>query len=127
MTQKIDFGDVGVKIGDEIVLTQRPDVEIVVGSGAGVPGNGGTLVYYKDRRTEGLFSITLMTKKLLGDEFPPDADIFSLWTYNGRTLRELYNEQSASRKLTGFTFRKIRITKYHIIKLLRKFRISKWQ
>jgi len=90
MNNRIDFGDIGIKIGDEIVFDKQPEIVFVVCSGNGTPGNGGTLIRPK-HSTENLnSSIKYITKRLLGDRFTEDLDIFKLWSHKGETLRSIY-------------------------------------
>ena len=89
MNDKIDFGTIGVKIGDIIVFKNTKN-KYKVGSGAGVPGNGGTLIQWG---TEGLRSIKSATRQLMGTEYKEEADLFSMWTFNGRTLRDLHEKR----------------------------------
>ena len=91
MDEKIDFGTIGVKIGD-IITFQGNDTLFSVTSGNGTPGNGGTLIGYADYSIVGSFSIRYLTKRLLGVELTDDIDVFELWSYKGRTLRSIYNE-----------------------------------
>jgi len=91
MDEKIDFGTIGIKIGD-IITFQGNDTLFSVASGRGIPGNGGTLIRYADERILMSFSIRYLTKRLLGTELPDDIDVFELWSYKGRTLRSIYDE-----------------------------------
>jgi len=89
MNDKIDFGTIGVKIGDMIVFEPQKK-EYNVGSGDGTPGNGGTLIQWE---TEGLRSIKSATRHLMGTDYREEADLFSMWTFNGRTLRDLHEKR----------------------------------
>lgn len=90
MEEKIDFGTVGIKIYDRVTFIETGDV-FIVGSGRGVPGNGGTLLGYENNPAKGLFSIRCITKLLQGQRFNNNIDLFELWTYEGRTLRSMHN------------------------------------
>lgn len=93
MNNKIDFGSIGIKIGD--IITYEPlKKEFKVGSGAGVPGNGGTLIYWPEEGNHELASLRYATRYLMKNEFHEDADIFILWTYNGETLRNIHNRNT---------------------------------
>ena len=96
MNDTIDFGTIGLKIGDTIIFEPSKS-EYKVGSGTGVPGNGGTLIQWE---TGILRSIKSATGALMGKEFNEDSDLFSLWTFKGRTLRELH-ENNSIRKIKG--------------------------
>lgn len=90
MVKEIDFGDIGIKIGDEIVFIPSDEVFNVC-SGDGTPGNGGTLISKKDDHV--LFTIKSITKKLLGDSYSEDIDVFSLFKFSGKNLRDIYNDK----------------------------------
>jgi hypothetical protein len=91
---RIDFGDVGLKIGDTINFVEKPEIIFIVGSGDGTPGNGGSLIRYKNRKKIGSYSIRYMTKKLLKlENLPEDIDVWEYWTHRGKTLRQIYNER----------------------------------
>lgn len=85
MNDKIDFGTIGLKIGD-IIIFELTKKKYIVSSGNGIPGNGGTLIQWG---TEGLRTIKSATRYLMGPEYIEEADLFSMWSYNGRTLRDL--------------------------------------
>lgn len=94
MNSKIDFGTIGVKIGDTIIF-EHTKTKYIVGSGEGTPGNGGTLIIWE---TEGLRSIKSATRHLMGTEYNEDLDLFSLWTFKGQTLRDLYKKNNHAEK-----------------------------
>ncbi len=94
MSDMIDFGDVGIKIGDVIVFAATGD-KFVVCSGEGVPGNGGTLVKYADSSLSGLHSIRSLARKLMGDSFSEEVDVFEKFRFNSESLRKIYNEKRA--------------------------------
>ena len=75
MQEKIDFGTVGVKIGD-IIKFQGNDIFFEVASGNGTPGNGGTLIRYADGSIIGSFSIRYLTRRLMKTELTEDIDVF---------------------------------------------------
>ena len=91
-TRYIDFGTLGLKIGDEICF--KPTGEIFhVGSGNGTPGNGGTLIRLprpEPRSGGSLFSIRALTRLLRDGNLPYELDVYDLWTYKGKTFREIY-------------------------------------
>lgn len=70
---KIDFGTIGIKIGDTINFIRDPSITYKVGSGNGTPDNGGTLLIDEDNGS--LSSITVITKKLMGKDFNTDMDV----------------------------------------------------
>lgn len=86
MNEKIDFGTIGVKIGDTITF-EPCKKEYLVGSGTGVPGNGGTLIQWENGE---LRSIRNATRILMGNDFNEESDLFTMWTFKGHTLRELH-------------------------------------
>mgnify|MGYP001337758442 CR=1 FL=1 len=89
MNIKTDFGTIGIKIGD--IITFEPlKKEFKVGSGDGVPGNGGTMIYWREEGNHELASLRYATRYLMKEAFQEDADIFALWTYNGQTLRDIH-------------------------------------
>ena len=88
MHEKIDFGTIGIKIGD-IITFQPANEKYMVGSGNGTPGNGGTLLI--DPKNKSLSSLLFVTKYLLDEEFNYNIDIFQLWYYKGQSLRALHN------------------------------------
>lgn len=98
MTDKnrIDFETLRLPIGEEIVFRPTGDVRRV-GSGCGVPGNGGSLIRALDI-TEGAWSIRYMTRVMLGDDYRPDIDPWSLWEYNGETLMDRFNRIHVAQK-----------------------------
>lgn len=91
MYDKINFGTIGIKIGD-IIFFEYNKKEYTVASGKGLPDNGGTLIQWSNENSQGSMSLTLATKKLLGHEYNEKRDLFSMWTYDGKTLRELHNK-----------------------------------
>jgi len=98
MTDKnrIDFGTVGLGMGEEIVFTPT-GFTCMVGSGIGIPGNGGSLVKVLEKRGE-RWSIRAMTRQLLGDELASDLDPWALWEHQGETLRSRYERHMKSRQ-----------------------------
>ncbi|MBU1053044.1 MAG: hypothetical protein KKC46_04340 [Proteobacteria bacterium] len=92
MKEKIDFGDVGIKIGDLVIFSETGD-QFYIGSGKGVLGNGGGLLSYADESYTGLHSIRLITKRYLGGKFDDNIDEYELFTYEGKTLRQIYNDK----------------------------------
>ena len=90
---KIDFGTIGIKIGDRITFQNNSQVFLVAS------GNGGTLIKHEKMKGLGLFSLKLITRRLMGGIIPEEVDIFSLWTYKGKTLRSLHERNISNRKL----------------------------
>lgn len=88
MDEKIDFGTIGVKI-DDVIVFEPAKKNYKVGSGAGVPGNGGTFIQWKPGE---LWTIKCATRTLMGTGFKEESDLFSMWTFNGRTLRDLHEK-----------------------------------
>jgi len=86
---RIDFGTVGLPGGTEIVFTQTGETHCV-GSGIGVPGNGGSLIRVTGDNSE-YTTILGMTRRLLGGEF--SGDPWALWEYGGETLRDRYKRR----------------------------------
>jgi hypothetical protein len=84
--EKIDFGVLGLKIGDQISFCQTGE-EFVVASGNGTPGNGGTLVLAPMFFPEGPCSLALLTKRLLGGA--PALDVLALWKWQDLFLNHL--------------------------------------
>lgn len=91
MYDKIDFGTIGIRI-DDVIVFESNKKKYKVASGIGVPGNGGCLIQCTENGIQSLMSIKVVTKKLMGHEYDEECDLFSLWTYNGHTLRALYNK-----------------------------------
>jgi hypothetical protein len=90
--QYTDFGTLGLKIDDEICFSPSGQI-YKVGSGNGTPGNGGTLIYNPDPEGCGRYSIRAITRRLLNGELPDELDIYQLWTYQGKTFREIFEEK----------------------------------
>jgi hypothetical protein len=89
----IHFGLMGIKIGDVIKFIPTGE-EFKVNSGNGTPENGGDLIINKKILGEGSYSIRLATKRLLGECFNENADIFEFWEFEGKTLRVMYDEKA---------------------------------
>ncbi len=85
----IHFGDLGLKIGDEITFI-KDNKKFIVSSGNGTPDNGGTLVRYPEQGTNNLYCLRYMSRRLLADEFEETEDIFERWEYKGITLRKMW-------------------------------------
>ena len=58
-------------------------------SGNGTPGNGGLLLRKEGSLKDFLYSLTLVTQRLLGKRYRSNMDIFDWWSYKGKTLREM--------------------------------------
>jgi hypothetical protein len=89
---KIDFGDIGLKPGD-VIQSYFNGETYAVASGAGIPGNGGTLVENPDKKEGGLISLRLLTRRKMGNDFEEDMYIFQLYTFRGKQLRTIYQEK----------------------------------
>ena len=90
---KIDFGSVGLRIGDEIRFIHSSDERFVVTCGIGIPGDGGTFVKPFKKQEESVnYSLKGMTKRLLKVSVLPDVDIWQMWEYKGKNLRTIYEE-----------------------------------
>lgn len=88
----IDFGTIGLKIGDKITFNKGNKL-FLVASGKGIPGNGGTLVCYPGRYDGNMFTLHCITHRLMGNEYSKAEDIYELWEYRGETLRSIYNNK----------------------------------
>lgn len=97
---EINFGYIGLKIDDEVMFIPKKRM-FRVGSGDGIPGEGGILLYdpffindhSKFKREfevyPDLFSIQWITRRI-APEYLTNCDLWSYWSYEGITLRELY-------------------------------------
>jgi hypothetical protein len=94
MNERINFGDLDFNLGDKITFLPQPEIDFEVAS-----AKGGTLVRYSDGRVDSdvneevLYAIRLLTRRLMGDDFSDDLDIYELWTYQDKTLRAIYLEK----------------------------------
>lgn len=93
--EKIHFGTLGLKKGDTITFIPTGE-EIRVSSGQGTPDNGGTLVRFPDNRDDASYSIRAMTRRLAGDRFNEDADVWRLWQYQDEDLRSRHLRMKTS-------------------------------
>ncbi|MEI6090827.1 MAG: hypothetical protein WCR42_10275 [bacterium] len=93
-SNRINFSTIGLKIGDEILFENDPKQAFDVGCGDGNPRYRGSQVLYKED-TSGSFSLKLVTRKLMGEKFNDEIDIFEPWTYKGHTLRAIFEENKA--------------------------------
>jgi hypothetical protein len=87
--ENIHFGLIGIKIGDIIEFMPTGD-KFKVASGNGTPQNGGTLVENKKVLGTVLFDIKSATRRLLGERFDEEVDLWETWEFEGKSLRELY-------------------------------------
>jgi hypothetical protein len=87
---EINFGSIGLKIGDLITITGNGQEFIVASEG------GGTLIRYYDDEPRTpflqLFSLRRMTRMLINDEIDHVPDIFELWQHEGRSLRNIFQQ-----------------------------------
>lgn len=84
--REIHFGTLRIPMREMITFT-RTGAQYMVASGTGRPENGGTLLAVPG---EGLFSIRLLTRRLMCKEFEEDGDVWALWEYKGETLRDIF-------------------------------------
>ena len=88
MREQLDFGKLGLKAGDCITLVSTGHVVMVAASADGSV-TGSTLVRYCRSDEHVLWTLSAITRRILGTDFDPRADIWSLWLWRGHTLREL--------------------------------------
>ncbi|MBN1461457.1 MAG: hypothetical protein JXA57_18165 [Armatimonadetes bacterium] len=89
MAYPIDFGSLGLDIGDVIVHVSGPR-RYVVCSGRRPPGiGGGTLLRPVDGPGNILYSLRCMTRRIEGQPTEND-DIWLRWLYRGQTLRAIH-------------------------------------
>lgn len=93
--EKIHFGTLGLKTGDMITFIPTGE-DICVASGEGIPDNGGMLVRFPDNRDDVSYSIRAMTRRLAGDRFNEDADVWRLWQYQDEDLRSRHLRMKTS-------------------------------
>ena len=91
--ENIHFGLIGIKIGDIIRFKPTGD-KFKVASGNGTPENGGDLISSEQILGTDLFSIKLATRRLLGKQFKEQADLWKMWEFKGKTLKELYDRKA---------------------------------
>jgi hypothetical protein len=84
--REIHFGTLRIPMCEMITFTGT-GAHYMVASGTGRPENGGVLLAVPG---EGLFSIRLLTRRLMGKEFDEDGDVWALWEYKGETLRNIF-------------------------------------
>jgi len=84
--QDIHFGTLRIPMREMITFT-KTGAAYMVASGTGRPENGGSLLAVPG---EGLFSIRYLTRRLMGQEFDEDGDVWALWEYKGETLRNIF-------------------------------------
>jgi hypothetical protein len=82
----IHFGTLRIPMGEMVTFIKTRE-NYMVASGSGRPDSGGTLLSVPG---EGLFSIRLLTRRLMGREFDEGGDVWALWEYKGETLRNIY-------------------------------------
>ncbi|MBP5583804.1 MAG: GIY-YIG nuclease family protein [Bacteroidales bacterium] len=74
----LNFFEMGMHIGDELVFVNNPNVKVII--------QEAKKVTYKGE----LYSLTAVTKILLNKSY--DVQPTSYWTYNGRNLHNIYDE-----------------------------------
>lgn len=88
---EVYFPDVGLKMGDIIIFNETGEQVQISSTGDSL------IVQLIDRergpRTE-LFSLSIVVKRHLGRELRDDEDLFEFFTYQGKTLRRMFEEQS---------------------------------
>ena len=95
--REIHFGTLRIPM-KELITFSKTGTQYMVASGTGRPENGGTLLHIPE---QGLFSIRLLTRKLMGDAFDEDGDVWALWEYNGKELRSVYGRYFREKEETG--------------------------
>ncbi|MGD0712487.1 MAG: hypothetical protein ABR968_15025 [Bacteroidales bacterium] len=90
---KVDFGTIGLAIGDEIIFRDGKTRAEVCSSG------GGTLVSFtgfEELNEYGADSCSLfiLTRGIMKQPIENNIkDIFSMWFFKGKSLLEMYNER----------------------------------
>ena len=74
----LNYKEMGIEIGSKLIYTKDSSIEVVVSNDRQVIYNGNE------------FSLTAVTKQLLGADRPIQPTPY--WTYDGRNLREIYDE-----------------------------------
>ena len=87
MVERFDFSAIGIEMGDPIHF-RKGDTAVIAASTA-------PLVKYADGRDPTVYSLSIMTKRLLGYDryqvLPDDVDYYELWLFKGRSLRSIFN------------------------------------
>lgn len=86
--RRIHFGTLGIPMNEILTFIETGE-QYAVASGSGRPENGGRLLFVQG---EGLVSIRLLTRKLMGEKFDEGGDVWALWEYHGETLRSIYGK-----------------------------------
>ncbi len=84
--REIHFGTLRIPMGEKVTFS-RTGAQYMVASGKGKPDNGGTVLSVPG---EGLVSIRLLTRKLMGEDFVENGDVWALWEYRGEALRAIF-------------------------------------
>ncbi len=88
--EEIDFGTIGLKIGDVITFIRNNQNFIVT-----TEGGSSLICYDKENEPRTVFwqqyTLKCMTRGLIGDEVDV-VDIFELWEHEGKTLRSIHNK-----------------------------------
>ena len=90
---KIDFGTIGLVIGDEIIFRDGKIRRKVCS------GGGGTLVslkgYVQDTGIPHLCSLAIFTSDYINQPIDiKNNDVFSMWFFKGKSLLEIHNARN---------------------------------
>jgi len=90
----ISFASIGLKTGDEILFRNMPTAVFLVNLGSAFHFPRNTGIQYIDE-PESTYDIRSITTRLLGYLYNDETDIFEHWTYKGKTLRTIFEENKA--------------------------------
>jgi hypothetical protein len=76
---RMNFEEMGIPVGSELIFNNSAEVAIVVSD---------RMVSFRNEET----SLTNATRMALGDGYAYNVAPGPYWTYNGRKLRDIYNE-----------------------------------
>jgi len=76
---RMNFEEMGIPVGSELIFNNSAEVAIVVSD---------RVVSFRNEET----SLTNATRMALGDGYAYNVAPGPYWTYNGRKLRDIYNE-----------------------------------
>lgn len=83
--------DIGLQLGDIIHFTET-DERLRITMGEDV-----FIVEFADREQTGrseMFSLSIVVKRHLGRELDDDEDVYEFFTYEGKTLRQIFEERN---------------------------------